>query len=196
MATSKTEICNLAISWVGGIRITSLDDDDSKEANVCRAHYESSRKSVLEEREWTFSVKRAILNPLSSAPAWGFSHQFQLPSDCLRTLDVFDVNECDITYTREDRLILADVESIKLRYQIDLTNTNKFSGLFIEALSMLLASKIAIPLTKNRQLMTDMVAMYEGFLQKAISTDSLQGSRERLKRSRLEMSRRHFTPFD
>ncbi len=196
MASSSTKICNLAISWVAGKRITSLADDQSTEAILCRENYDPSRQAVLEEREWTFALKRAVLNPLALTPAFGFSAQFQLPADCLRVNSVTNPRRQKVIYKVEDGKILADEAELHIIYTYDLQNTNLFSELFTQALSAHIASKIALPLSKNRSLMVDMITMYDDFLQRAISTDSLQGSRERLNRSQQELSRRLFSEFD
>lgn len=196
MASSSTQICNLAISWVAGKRITSLDDDQSTEAILCRENYDPSRKAVLEEREWTFALKRIVLNPMVDTPPFGFSKQFKLPADCLKVVSCQDANLNDVEYVIEEDLILSDEAAAYIRYTFDLTNTTKFSQLFTEALAAHIASKIALPLSKNRSLMADMLAKYDDHLERAISSSSLQGSREKLKRSQQERSRRMFTGFD
>lgn len=196
MASSSTAICNLAISWVAGKRITSLADDQSTEAILCRENYDPSRRAVLEEREWTFANKRAILNPLADAPVFGYQFQHKLPADCLNLRHVQDPRGNDVPHVVEEDMILSDDQELHIRYTFDLDNTNKFSELFTEALAAHIASKIALPLSKNRTLMADMIMLYDDHLQRAISTDSLQGSREKLKRSQQERSRRMFTGFD
>ena len=196
MARSSTSICNLAISWVAGNRITSLADDQSTEASLCRENYDSSRLAVLEEREWTFALKRKVLNPLATAPVFGFSAQFKLPADCLKVAEVKDPRGNDVNYVVEEDMILCNEAELNVRYTFDLDNTVKFSQLFTEALAAHVASKIALPLSKNRTLMADMITLYDDHLERAISTDSLQGSREKLKRSQQERSRRMFTGFD
>ena len=92
MATSSTEICNLALSWLAGNRISSLDDD-SIEARLCKANYTLSRRAVLEEAEWTFAVKRAQLPSLAEPPLFGFAFQFLLPPDLLYSIGVYDPKE-------------------------------------------------------------------------------------------------------
>lgn len=196
MASSSTKIANLAISWVAGKRITSLENDQSTEAILCRENYDSSRRAVLEEREWTFALKRVVLNPLVNTPPFGFSAQFKLPADCLKVASVQDPRDNNVNYVIEEDNILCDEAELNVRYTFDLTNTVRFSELFTEALAAHIASKIALPLSKNRTLMADMLLLYDDHLERAISTDSLQGSRERLRRSQQERSRRMFTGFD
>lgn len=195
-ANSPTEICNLAIAWVAGQSITSLEDDQSVEAIQCRANYDASRRSCLEEREWTFAQKRIILNPLVEKPEYGWTYKHRLPSNCLKTNRVVDGRGMKIEHVVEDHHILSNEQILHVRFTFDLDNTNLFSNLFVEALAASIASKICIPLTKNVGLTDKLEARYERYLQKATSTDALQGSRERLDRSKQETSRRHFVPFD
>ena len=202
MATSATAICNLAISWVAGNRITSLEDDESTEAILCRENYDASRRTVLNEREWTFAVRRRKLNPLEDVPEFGFNFAFQLPTDSLRVVSAEGPSPAQsrrslpIKYLVEEDKLLADIAEVHIRYIFDLTNTTKFSASFDEALAAHVASKIALPLTTNRSLMVDMITLYETNIQKAISVDSLQGSRERIETSHMEKTRRHFVDFD
>jgi len=196
MATSATEICNIAISWVAGNRLTSLDDDDSTEAILCRANYDASRKATLESREWTFAQKRARLNHLVETPSFGFRYLFALPADCLRVNSVETSRNKDIIYVVEDSQILSDESELDIKYTFNQKNTNKFSALFTEALGAHIAAKICVPLTESRTLMADLLQLFGDMIQEATAADSLQGSRERLKRSQQEKSRRLFTQFD
>lgn len=195
-ANSPTEICNLALAWVAANSITSLDDDASVEAIQCRANYDSSRRSCLEEREWTFAQKRRIFNPLVDKPVYDFTYMFRLPADCLKVNKVQDPLGQDVHHLVEDHHILSNKKVLHVRYTYDLDNTRLFSNLFVEALAASIASKIAMPLTHNVGLSEKLEGRYERYLQKAVSTDALQGSRERLKKSRQELSRRHHIGFD
>ncbi len=198
MAKSKTEICNLAVSWLGGRQITNVETDPGLEARLCRANYDPSRKAVLEEREWTFAIKRDSLTPLAESPKFGYSYKFLLPSDFLRLISVYDPGQSNraspetIVHVKEENHIYADLETIDVKYIMDLKNTNRFSALFDQALAGHIAANIAISLTENASHQGRMVLMYEDKLNKAITSDSLQGSRERLQTSQLEKSRRMF----
>ncbi len=84
---SEVSICNLALGWLGANLITSLDDDN-REAQLCKTNYPDIRDAVLEEREWTFAVRRIQLAPLVLPPVYGYAHQFLLPPDVLRILNL------------------------------------------------------------------------------------------------------------
>ena len=198
MAKSKTEICNLAVGWLGGNRITSVDDDNSTEAKLCRANYDLSRQAVLEEREWTFAVKRAQLTPLSEVPLFGYNYKFLLPPDLLVTINAYDPQHAGmkappgIVHTREQNVLYADIPVVNVKYIMDLENTNRFSGLFVQALAAHIGGNIAVALTENAKQQERMIIMYENNLHRAIASDSLQGSNEHLETSQLENSRRMF----
>lgn len=199
MAASEVEICNLAISWLAGNKITSLDDDSSTEAKLCRANYNMSRRAVLEEREWTFAVKRVVLTPLALTPEFGYNFAFSVPSESLRILQVYSQrhttlrNPPSLHHVIEDNQIYADEETILCKFLADVKITTKFSSLFDQALAGHIAANIAVPLTESKEMQANMLILYEDKLLRATSSDSLQGSRELLERSILENSRRMFT---
>jgi hypothetical protein len=198
MAKSKTEICNLAVGWLGGNRLTSVDDDQTKEAELCRDNYDLSRKAVLEEREWTFAIKRASVTPLTEVPLFGYNYKFLLPSDLLDMINAYDPrhsglrNPPGIPHVIEGDEMYADLETVNIKFIFDLRDTNKFSGLFDQALAAHIAANISIPLTENAKQFERMMALYEINLEKAITSDSLQGSNERIETSQLEKARRMF----
>jgi len=200
MAASDVEICNLAISWLAGNRITSIDDD-SDEARLCKANYDTSRRAVLEEHEWTFAVKRVKLPALTEAPIFGYSQKFLVPSDLLYSIGVYDPNHNDLAYPKqiphavENSNILANISSIDLKYISDVTNTVTFSPMFDQALAAHIAMNIAIPLTENSKQFDRMAALFGSNLERAASSNGMQGKREKLDRSEMEESRRMFVRF-
>ncbi len=201
MARNKTEICNLAVSWLGGQRITSVDDDDSQEANLCRANYDMARMAVLEERDWTFAMKRKELTPLVSRPDFGYSYKFQVPQDCLRVTAVYSPSNSNISqpeiinYVVEGSQILCNIAIIHVKYIEDVTNTTLFSPQFDQALASYLATNIAVGLTESVDMQQRMAVGYIVKLDSAAAADGRQGTREMLNRSELEGVRRlHVRP--
>ena len=198
MAKSKAEICNLAVSWLGGQHIFSIEDDQSMEARLCRANYDMSRTALLEEREWTFAIERRLLTPLVETPLFEFNYAFQIPSDSQKILGVYHTKNSygkliPVKHRVEGNVIYADIQQVFIRYTIDLTNTKRFSALFDQALAAHIATNIAVALTENAGMQEQMATLYEIKLEKAISSDSLQGSNEKLETSQLEHVRRLHT---
>lgn len=177
MISSPVGICNLAIGWLGGNLIISLDDDTT-EANLCKANYESSRDAALEYRDWTFATSRRMLNPEVSAPEFGWSKKFLLPSDNIRVINVSD----DVNFRRrmewekeEDR-ILCDKDIIYIRYIKRIVDVTKYSAGFIQAAAARLASDIAIPMTNNPKLMHSFWQLFEIKCEIAGSMEGTQGT--------------------
>ena len=200
MAGSEVAICNIALGWVGGDLIISLDDD-SVEAKLCKANYAPLRDAVLEEREWTFAVKRVEPSALAALPLYGFDKAFQIPPDTIRILQVTrageDVQvgsvsntgirassrggtgigrETRIEWLREGETIVANsAERIFARYISRITDPTKFSPAFDQALAARLAMDLAIPLTNSEKMQSSMATMYGEKIALAAVSDGLQG---------------------
>ncbi|MEO8207135.1 MAG: hypothetical protein ABI615_13220 [Chthoniobacterales bacterium] len=80
MAASETSICNLALGRLGNESILSTDDD-SESARVCKLFYEPTRDEVLRAHRWKFATVLASLARLTTAPAFGWACQYQLPTE-------------------------------------------------------------------------------------------------------------------
>lgn len=93
MAVSKTDICNLALARVGAQTIMDIDDADSKGARACKNAFESTIREVSRCAIWNTLKARAALAELSTAPAFGWAKQFQLPTDFIR---LFKLNGVDL----------------------------------------------------------------------------------------------------
>lgn len=200
MASSEVAICNIALGWLGGDLIISLDDP-TVEAKLCKVNYVPLRDAVLEEREWTFAIKRIEPATLAGAPLYGFDRAFQIPAEVIRVLQVTrageDVQggsvsntgirsssrggtgigrETRIEWLREGGTIVAsDAERIFARVLVRIIDTNKFSPAFDQALAARLAMDLAIPLTNSEKMQTSMARMYGEKMSLAAASDGLQG---------------------
>ena len=90
-------ICNQALLLLGERTIQSLDED-STQAKVCAAFYETSRDACLRELKPSFARKRAVLTAVGPKPAWGFDNAYQLPQDCLLVIEQDNVTLQDRGY--------------------------------------------------------------------------------------------------
>ena len=200
MASSEVAICNIALGWLGGDLIISLDDG-TVEAKLCKANYVPLRDAVLEEREWTFAIERIEPATLAGAPLYGFDRAFQIPAKVIRVLQVTrageDVQggsvsntgirsssrggtgigrETRIEWLREGGTIVArDAERIFARVLVRIIDTNKFSPAFDQALAARLAMDFAIPIAHSEKLQTSMARMYGEKIALAAASDGLQG---------------------
>lgn len=186
MATSEVSICNLAISWLGGNQISALDEE-TVEATLCNANYDTVRDFVLESRDWTFAATRDTLTPLVAAPDFEFTYQFQLPSDLIRLTMVDSIATLNYgeNWVREGAVILADVDTLYVKYIKRETDPTKFSPGFVQCLAARIAANIASPLTGSKALKDEMEALYGALLETGGAMDGMQGKNIPLRSNRL-----------
>lgn len=168
---SVVEICNNALNQLGASTILSLTED-SKNARLCNARYESIRNAVFRSHTWNCLIARQELAADTTTPAWGWANQFTLPSDCLRVITISDY---DYDYKIEGRKIMANVSPIKLQYIKLVTDPNEYDTLLAETISAALAADIAFAVTANATLVTTMKEIYQEKLAEAKHVDATEG---------------------
>ena len=181
---SDVSICNTALSWIGGQLITSLDDE-SREAQLCKAVYEDVRDAVTAAHDWTFAIGRFDLPKNAAAPVNGYANGFQLPSEVLRVMDV----NCGEDWRIEGQDIVTNEGSAKIRAVVRITDPTRFSALFVQALAARLAADLAIPLTQSKELQRQHYELYMTKLSEAVTNDGMQGKSRKITSSWLRSSR-------
>lgn len=168
MATSKTEICNLALQKLGAKRISDFDED-SVNARACRSAYPMVLEAELRAHLWSFAVGRATLAEEATAPSWGRAHQYQLPSDFLRLAnDYAEDNTIDKDWVIEGRFILTDdIAPLYLRYVKLVTDTTQYDSLFCKALAAKLAEEMCEQLTQSNSKKAEAKADYKDAIKEA-----------------------------
>lgn len=187
--------------------VASLDPPEgSAQAEHCARFYPIARDSLLELHDWNFATKRAQLAQIASPwPQWTYA--YVQPSDCLRVLAVLDPTATDDyatsfpapysqsniantglgMYTPKEfvcetddlgrEIILTDQENALVRYVAFVSDTTRFSPLFITTLTWHLASMLAGPVIKGdagRAEAKRCQAMASMYLTQATGSDSRQ----------------------
>jgi len=149
----QTGICNLALVHVGNRQITSIDAEEQA-ARICKALYDQTLDEMLRMHPWNFAIKRATLSAFVDAPLSGWAYQYGLPADFMRSVQLngYEADEIRSDYQIENGRLLTDYDIAQLRYVAKITDPTLYDPLFIEAFALKLASKIAVPLTGNREL--------------------------------------------
>ena len=168
---SVVQICNSALNQLGASSITALTEN-SKNARICNERYETIRDAVYRSHPWNCLVKRVQLAQDSDTPAWGFTYQYTLPSDCLRVLQIKDYNS---DYKIEGRKLLIEQSSVYLIYLAIETDVNQLDILLRETISAALAQNIAYVITSNLQVAKLMAEKYQAKLSEARHTDASEG---------------------
>ena len=168
---SVVDICNGALNQLGASTILTLTED-SKNARLCNARYTQVRDSVFRSHPWNCLQKRIQLASDTATPAWGFTKQYTLPSDCLRVLTILDY---DADYKIEGRKILTDNSTMKILYISRVEDPNEYDELLRETLSAALAADIAYAVTSSNPTATNMFNLFQSKLKEARFVDSTEG---------------------
>ena len=168
---SVVDICNGALNQLGATTILSLTED-SKNARLCNSRYTQIRDALFRTHPWNCLQKRIELAADTTAPAWGFTNAFTLPSDCLRLLRILDY---DSNYKVEGRKILSNSSGMKILYVARVTDPNEYDELLRETLSASLGADIAFGVTSNNQTAKNMYELFKDKLRDARFVDSTEG---------------------
>ena len=165
---SRVRIANLALTKLGAQKILSFEDG-STSADRISTVYDSLRDAVLQEHPWNFALGRAILAPDGDAPAYEYTYKFLLPLDCLR---IFRTEPVDLDYKIEGGYLLANTDTVYVKYIKQITNENMFSPMFVKAFSTYLAHEICYATTNSTSKEDSLMNEYNAQLVLARSIDS------------------------
>lgn len=196
MAT-PVDICNAALSLLGssGDVVSISPAEGGRYAERCAREYPICRNSVLESYDWSFATRRASLALLyKNYHGWGFA--YARPADATSITAVIESGDRYFDNPREfiletdpatgNEMILTDVEDAVCRYQAYVSNSSKFTEKFCQALTLLLASRLAGNIIKGESSMKiaeSLTKQYSVALTEAKHYDIQQRRRERDVRS-------------
>lgn len=185
---TKTGVANLAITLNKGNPVTSIEPPDrgSKIAKAAAQWYDDARREALAQTIWDFAIKRVQLSA-STAPEFGWSTKFQLPSDYIRIATIGDeANPLTADqYTIEDGFILCNEEApLNIRYVYDVEDITKFSPQFLTAFAKKLASYLSHAITGSLNMAAGLSEMAGDDMVNAKSLDAQQSPPIKTTRSR------------
>lgn len=187
--------------------VASLDPPEgSAQAEHCARFYPIARDALLELHDWNFATKRALLAQVDNLwSQWAYT--YLQPADCLRVIAVLDKNAkgdqsvsipapfsqtglsntgigqytpvefvCE-TNDGGDEVILTDQADAMTRYVAFVTDTTRFTPLFVTTLTWKLAAMLAGPVLKGeagRAEAKRCEGMAAAWLSKAIEADTKQ----------------------
>lgn len=183
MAT-VVSICNMALARIGVSSFISNLNEASNEARVLNLFYEQMRDFALRDHHWNFATRRVVLANAGTPPTnWAFKYTY--PSDCLKAR--FIVHQ-GIRTPRNDqriafeigsegsqRVIYTDQPQAELVYTARITDPTLFDPIFESALSYLIASEVAMPLTVKESVAKQARDAYERVKSQAAAHSTNEG---------------------
>ena len=188
---TRTQIANNALSYLSAGSIVNLNDDDAK-ARAINGIFDQAAREVIRTHRWSCCIGRAKLSKLADDPLqngnFGYSGAFQLPTDCLRILDIngepwsekaefFDLN---------GRQLLSDLGEVYLRYVRWEDDVSQWDTLLADVVSVKIAMKVARQITTDGISAEDLERIYRIRLEDARTVDAMEvGSGENSPMERL-----------
>lgn len=166
--TSVVAICNMALDHVSKPNISSLTEM-SEEARVCSRVYTQARDALLSLVHWRFAGASVSLAAVTNTKAGVWGYAYQRPSDCLRIRlirpeystvtpqgDFADPLHDPHPYEMEAQTVYCNLSPAIMRYTQRVEDAERLPPLFVDALAAQIASRIALPLTRDVKLRNDM----------------------------------------
>lgn len=171
MSITEVSVCNSALIKVGADRISSLTQD-TKSAIVCNTLFHNVRDDVLRAHPWNFAIKRTELNQSADVPIFEYDFIYELPSDCLRVLNL---QRDDMDWVVEGKQILTNEDEVQIRYIYRNDDPASWDSIFAETFAWRLACELSYNLTQSSALFAQCAAAYKAKLSEARSIDGAEG---------------------
>jgi len=172
---SEVSICNVALSYIRAGGINALTES-STQAQQCTLHYPLTRDQALVAAPWGFAHRIKTL-ALRADTLFNWAYLYEYPSDCMhvnklilnfatvtqgtgayRPRSIEDIYASDLDRevpyqvynVNGSKVIAANHPDLRIDYQLNITDTTLFDVDTSEAISRLLASKLAVPLVGGK----------------------------------------------
>jgi len=173
--TTDVSICNMALGHIKSkSTIATLDEKNNAEARICKLYYAQAVNETLEEFNWPFAKRTAVLATVGEAPL-GWAFEYAYPSDCVAVRKILTTYRSDKPIPFElmhselsdSIVILTDEEAAQIEYTKRVTNTTLFSPKFTIAVSHKIGSLIAMPLSGKSEIRDAQIALFDLEINKA-----------------------------
>ena len=176
---AKIDTCNEALAEIGADTIASLDEA-SVGAAECNRSYAPALADLLEVHDWGFSIRRQALALKVNDRPGEWAYAYAKPSNVAslrRVLPGFVSTGAvaypawgwwsfqpwaafgPVPYVEDASTIYTGLDQAVLEYSSSVAGEDIMPALFRRALVYELASRLAMPIRKDRQLKGDMIQM-------------------------------------
>lgn len=183
-------VCNIALSEVRASSIVAIDDD-SPEARACLTHYDDCLQILLEAHDWGFAKVRttlALLGVNDRAGEWLYA--YAIPTDLAAPSRMVWPTQLPVSgfyypwpylwprppfqldrYVIDNGVIYTNVEAAQLEYVSRDVDEEMMPATFKRALTLYLASRLALALLNDRALKGDLLQQAEAEKRRAMAED-------------------------
>lgn len=174
--TTEVAICSNALLRLGGKPINSFDEADPMGSNIDHVRlavnlWRTVRRQVLRGSTWNCAVRRVLLSPDASAPAFGWSNQFLRPADWLRTISV-GRDDCErIVFRMEGTRFLCNEAALPLVYVFDNDTPATWDSALVGAMEIAMAQAMCYAVTGSTSLRDELGAELRDVIAQARNID-------------------------
>ena len=195
MATTPEQVVQMALAHLGQTETVSSITSPSTKGEILGAlFYPRVRDRLLTKHNWSWATRRAALTDVTSTEGRsGWSYAFTLPTDLLRVIGIdlgyrsgpepAGFNPLDPTLPSAPwamemnsagtgKVLLTDVAAATVVYTASITSLDLWRPDAIEALTFMLAARLAMPLTVKADLMQLAETAARKYLDEAIASDA------------------------
>lgn len=190
---NQTEICNLALTRLGEFQGIASIDDQTRNARACKSVYEQCVRTMLRERPWPFAVRQATLSLVGQNQFSDWLYTYRYPVEFINAHRVVPVlltptSSPASIYVESDRrpapqsypfaigsddagrLIHTNVEDAVALGTVYVDNEGLYDPLFASALAWFIAAELGMVITKNREIGSFAMGMYQTVVSEAFAT--------------------------
>lgn len=178
MSQTAVSICSNACLLLGDNPINSFNDDSDR-ARLASNLWEPVRDYVLRRHPWNCAIKRVVLSPDTTAPAFDWNYQFTLPADFLRPLAVGEFG-LEGEFRIEGRKLLCNDNPLKLRYVFKNENVGSWDTMLVWGMTMAMKAVFAYPITQSSTLEQIVEDSLRDVLRQARAVDGQEDTPEQL----------------
>ncbi len=194
MTLTATDIANMALDLLHEAPLTDYTTDGTRVAEWFVRNYATCRDAEFEAHPWRFAMTRVSITVDSTAPAFGWSYRYALPSTFMRIgylnydgvfenppipHEIEGADEADEVAAPKGWLLCDVGSAIKLVYVRQITEAEDLSMLFAEALAANMARKLSHWLTGKANMVQIADAYYKEAMTKARKANALLSTPER-----------------
>ena len=160
MARLATEIaiCNRALARLGSFQITDFETPTIEEERQCLLWYDKIVERTLRSFPFNCAIKRAEL-VATTAPDFGFTNAFTLPTDYLMTVE----EDSGYYWKIEGGVLYTDFAEINLVY-VALVDADEFDSLLEEVIEIEMTIVMAQRFEQSSTMVARLVEMRESLI--------------------------------
>ncbi len=174
----EVAICNTAIGMCGSTDfIQSLTDKNSVSARRCNVFFPIAVKKVLRKHDWNCATAIQLLARNTADPIFKYRYSYNLPSDCVRVVNVYGDFDGYNPYDRweiRNRMIHTDLETVYLEYVAYPNNYRDLDILLADAIAGELALMLAATLVTDPEKFSSLVSFCKMKFSEAAAIDTLE----------------------